>query len=278
MTVDARLHELGRNARRRRGAIAILIGAPIVLSGIAWAAREAGWIGALAALAVGAAIVRGVRASRDALDRRGVDRAPARCRRCATRGQRRSPVPRCRRSFAAAAAAARAPAPAHRNQRAGRSRIAVAASPARHRVGFCAACDRARAVRAAYDAADIGLRAGSGEHECARDAARSHPARCRGTRVHALAGKERIHARRARSRRRSHRVAPPFRSAADACGARVPRRQPGRARARRRRVDRRTHAHRIGAVSHRARRRAACRRRSPAPSRCNRRPARPTCA
>ena len=57
MTVDARLHELGRNARRRRGAIAILIGAPIVLAAIAWGVRTAGWTGALVALVIGSAIV-----------------------------------------------------------------------------------------------------------------------------------------------------------------------------------------------------------------------------
>jgi hypothetical protein len=42
MTVDARLHDLGRNARLRRGAIAILFGAPFALVAIVFAAR-AGW-------------------------------------------------------------------------------------------------------------------------------------------------------------------------------------------------------------------------------------------
>jgi hypothetical protein len=47
VTVDARLHDLGRNARQRRGAIAVLFGAPFALVAIVFAAR-AGWPFAIA--------------------------------------------------------------------------------------------------------------------------------------------------------------------------------------------------------------------------------------
>jgi hypothetical protein len=54
MTVDARLHALGRDARRRRGAIAFATSAPIVLALVAWAARIGGWPAAIVALVIGA--------------------------------------------------------------------------------------------------------------------------------------------------------------------------------------------------------------------------------
>ncbi len=52
MTVDARLHEIGRNARRLRGAIAILSGVPIALVATASMTRVAGWPGAFAVAVV----------------------------------------------------------------------------------------------------------------------------------------------------------------------------------------------------------------------------------
>ena len=57
MTVDARLHQLGRSARRRRAAIAILIGVPVALVVVAWSARVVGPIGAFAAAAIGVAMI-----------------------------------------------------------------------------------------------------------------------------------------------------------------------------------------------------------------------------
>jgi hypothetical protein len=57
VTVDARLHALGRDARRRRGAIALATSVPIVLAIAVWAARIGGWPAAIAALLLGAVAV-----------------------------------------------------------------------------------------------------------------------------------------------------------------------------------------------------------------------------
>lgn len=62
MTVDARLHAIGRNARVRRAAIAALFALPVAMVAVAIGARAAGWIGALIALAIaGVAFGSGVR-------------------------------------------------------------------------------------------------------------------------------------------------------------------------------------------------------------------------
>ena len=71
MTVDARLHELGRKARLRRGVITVLAGAPIALAAIAWGSRLAGGPGAIVALLIG--VVAIVAASRRAM--RSIDTA-----------------------------------------------------------------------------------------------------------------------------------------------------------------------------------------------------------
>ena len=55
MTVDARLHALGRKARLRRGAISMLVGAPIAIAAIAWGLRVAGVPGAIVAALIGCA-------------------------------------------------------------------------------------------------------------------------------------------------------------------------------------------------------------------------------
>jgi hypothetical protein len=47
VSLDVRLHQLGRDARLRRAAITILFGAPFVLFAVACAVRVAGWRGAL---------------------------------------------------------------------------------------------------------------------------------------------------------------------------------------------------------------------------------------
>jgi hypothetical protein len=69
MTVDARLHTLGRDARRREGAIALAIGTPVALAFAAWAARVGGWPVAIVAFVVGAmAVVLYARRSMRAID------------------------------------------------------------------------------------------------------------------------------------------------------------------------------------------------------------------
>jgi len=45
MSVDARLHELGRNARNRRAAIAFALGVPIAITAAVFGARLFGWPG-----------------------------------------------------------------------------------------------------------------------------------------------------------------------------------------------------------------------------------------
>jgi len=57
MTVDARLHELGRNARRRRGAIVILLGLPMALVVVAFIVRMAGLPVALAIFLVACVVI-----------------------------------------------------------------------------------------------------------------------------------------------------------------------------------------------------------------------------
>jgi len=57
MTVDARLHALGRGARHRRGLIALALSVPIVLAFAAWAMRIAGWPASIVALAIGAVAI-----------------------------------------------------------------------------------------------------------------------------------------------------------------------------------------------------------------------------
>ncbi|HVT33514.1 MAG TPA: DUF4175 family protein [Rhodanobacteraceae bacterium] len=49
MTLDARLNALGRRARHRRGAIAVLAGAPVVIASVVWAWRVGSWPGAAVA-------------------------------------------------------------------------------------------------------------------------------------------------------------------------------------------------------------------------------------
>jgi hypothetical protein len=83
MTVDARLHAIGRNARVRRAAIASLDALPIAAVAIALGARIGGWIGAIAAaIMAGAAIVfvarRAMRSIDDAWIARQLDSAQAR--------------------------------------------------------------------------------------------------------------------------------------------------------------------------------------------------------
>ncbi|HEV7489803.1 MAG TPA: DUF4175 family protein [Rhodanobacteraceae bacterium] len=52
MSIDLRLHQLGRNAQMRRAGITILFGAPLVLFAIECAARVVGWRSALAVAAI----------------------------------------------------------------------------------------------------------------------------------------------------------------------------------------------------------------------------------
>lgn len=71
MTVDARLHEIGRNARTRSAAIASLYALPAAAVVVAIGARAAGWPGAMAAVVV-AAVALGICMRRAA---RAVDEA-----------------------------------------------------------------------------------------------------------------------------------------------------------------------------------------------------------
>ena len=78
MTVDARLHQLGRSARRRRGAIAILFGMPVAIVAIAVLVRVAGWPGAtigvlVAAVAMALATRRAMRSIDEAWIARRLD-------------------------------------------------------------------------------------------------------------------------------------------------------------------------------------------------------------
>ena len=69
MTVDARLHAIGRNARTRRAAISALYALPAAAVLIAVGARLGGWIGALVAvIVVGIAIVFGTRRAMRSID------------------------------------------------------------------------------------------------------------------------------------------------------------------------------------------------------------------
>jgi hypothetical protein len=69
MTVDARLHAIGRNARTRRAAIALLYALPVAAALIALGARVGGWIGAIVALAAaGTAIAFVARRARRSID------------------------------------------------------------------------------------------------------------------------------------------------------------------------------------------------------------------
>ena len=83
MTVDARLHALGRNARMRHAAIVSLQALPLAALAIVLGARIGSWIGVLVAAALaGAAIAwavrRGMRAIDDAWIARRLDNAEAR--------------------------------------------------------------------------------------------------------------------------------------------------------------------------------------------------------
>ncbi|HEY6892593.1 MAG TPA: DUF4175 family protein [Rhodanobacteraceae bacterium] len=69
MTVDARLHALGRNARMRRAAIAILYGLPLAAIAVVLGARLGGWIGTIAAAVIaGAAMTFVVRREMHSID------------------------------------------------------------------------------------------------------------------------------------------------------------------------------------------------------------------
>jgi uncharacterized protein DUF4175 len=83
MTVDARLHALGRNARLRRVAITSLYALPIAAVVIALGARFGGWVGAVIATTIaGAALAFGVRREMRSIDNawiaRQLDSAEAR--------------------------------------------------------------------------------------------------------------------------------------------------------------------------------------------------------
>jgi hypothetical protein len=83
MTVDARLHEVGRDARIRRAAISGLYALPVAAAAIAIAARIGGWPGALvvaacAAIAVAFGVRRKARSVDDAWIARRLDAAEPR--------------------------------------------------------------------------------------------------------------------------------------------------------------------------------------------------------
>jgi len=69
MTVDARLHAIGRNARARRAAITILYALPFAAVVIALAARIAGWPGTIGAVVIaGIALAFGARRVMQSID------------------------------------------------------------------------------------------------------------------------------------------------------------------------------------------------------------------
>jgi uncharacterized membrane protein len=83
MTVDARLHAIGRRARTRRAAIAILYALPVAAVAIALAARIGGWPAAAVALVIAVVVLafgarRAMRSIDDAWIARRLDSAEVR--------------------------------------------------------------------------------------------------------------------------------------------------------------------------------------------------------
>ena len=164
------------------------------------------WLHSSFAAIAGVALVL-LRTPRDAFDRRGMDRAPARCR-TAARRQRGSVVPRSRPTVAVAAVAARS-----RLQRRLEADPPADIAPQwpwrtlEFRLGSGSACDRARGIRAARSFEPIGFTDRRRGRERARDGDRSRASRRRGAGLHADRRAPSRDARNARSRRFAHRVA-----------------------------------------------------------------------